>query len=65
MYGGIAGAVYKSTRGYRPMILAGVMGACISQGYHYMWSRGMFDLSRRSNEAGKHFGNVEISAHNK
>ena len=64
LYGGIAGAIYKSTRGTRPMILSAVMGACISQGYHYMWTKGMFDLSRKSNEAGMHFGNVKVNAHN-
>lgn len=58
LYGGLAGAIYKSTRGPKPMILSAVLGAGISQCYYYCWSNGFFDLSAKSNEAGMHFGKV-------
>ena len=37
VYGGCAGAIYKSTRGFRPMVLSAVLGASIGSGYAYAW----------------------------
>mmetsp|Transcript_78819 Transcript_78819/g.109204 ORF Transcript_78819/g.109204 Transcript_78819/m.109204 type:complete len:130 (+) Transcript_78819:80-469(+) len=37
VYGGVTGAVYKSTRGFRPMILGSLLGASIGSAYAYAW----------------------------
>lgn len=44
VYGGAAGALYKSTRGFRPMILSAVLGASLGSAYAYAWQKGYFDL---------------------
>ena len=44
VYGGFAGAVYKSTRGFRPMMLSAILGASIGSGYAVAWQKGMFKL---------------------
>lgn len=45
IYGGVTGAIYKSTRGTRPMILSSILGASIGCTYSYAWSKGFFDLA--------------------
>ena len=57
VYGGAAGAIYKSTRGFKPMMLSASLGAILSLSYHYVWSKGFFNLATVSN--GMHWGNVE------
>lgn len=57
MYGGVAGAIYKSTRGFKPMILSACLGAVFSCTYHYVWTRGVFNLADKSNN-GMHWGSV-------
>mmetsp|Transcript_42755 Transcript_42755/g.56447 ORF Transcript_42755/g.56447 Transcript_42755/m.56447 type:complete len:168 (+) Transcript_42755:265-768(+) len=37
LYGGVAGALYKCTRGVRPMMLSTVIGATIGSCYSYAW----------------------------
>lgn len=59
LYGGMTGAIYKCTRGFRPMILSACIGALLSQAYHIAWQKGYFDLSKKSNEAGMHYGSVQ------
>ena len=44
VYGGFAGAVYKSTRVFRPMVLSAILGASIGSGYAVAWQKGMFKL---------------------
>ena len=44
VYGGVAGAIYKSTRGFRPMVLSAVLGASIGTTYAYAWQKGVFKL---------------------
>ena len=58
LYGGIAGAIYKSTRGFRPMILSAVLGASIGSAYSYAWQKGMFDIAS-SKGTNEHFGNIQ------
>ena len=36
-YGGAAGAIYKSTRGFRPMVLSTLLGASLGTTYAYAW----------------------------
>ena len=55
LYGGVAGAIYKSTRGVRPMMLSAMLGATIGSGYAYLWKEGYFDIGKGSNQ---HFGNI-------
>ena len=57
LYGGCAGAIYKSTRGVRPIMLSTVLGATIGTAYSYAWQKGLFDIasSKGTNEA---FGNM-------
>ena len=45
VYGSCAGALYKSTRGFRPMVLSCVLGAAMGSGYAYAWQRGFFKLA--------------------
>lgn len=49
IYGGFAGMIYKSTRGFRPMILSACLGATIGCGYSYLWKEGYFDMAKGSN----------------
>ena len=42
LYGGLTGALYKSTRGRRPMMLATALGTGIGSIYGYYWSKGYF-----------------------
>ena len=42
IYGGAAGALYKSTRGVRPMCLGAVMGATLGSTYAYVYKRNFF-----------------------
>ena len=39
IYGGVTGAVYKSTRGVRPMMLGSVLGGIIGSTYAYSYMR--------------------------
>lgn len=55
LYGGAAGAIYKCTRGFKPMMLSTCLGAGISCTYHYVYTRGMINLAEKSN-TGMHFG---------
>jgi len=41
-FGGATGALYKSTRGKRAMVLGSVLGTGIGSLYGLAWSRGMF-----------------------
>ena len=45
LYGGVAGAIYKSTRGVRPMCLSAVLGATIGSAYSYAWTSGRFKFA--------------------
>ena len=60
IYGGVAGAFYKSTRGVRPMMLSAMLGATIGSGYAYLWKEGYFDIGKSSNQ---HFGNIQMGKH--
>ena len=42
LFGFVTGAIYKSTRGFRPMILGSVLGAVLGSAYSYAWQRGVF-----------------------
>ena len=57
LYGGAAGAIYKSTRGFRPMILSTFLGAALGSGYAYAWKSGFFDIAT-SKGTNEHFGNI-------
>ena len=52
LYGGVAGAIYKSTRGFRPMILSTVLGATVGSLYSFAWTKGLLDVasSKGTNE---------------
>ena len=39
IYGGVTGAMYKSTRGVRPMMLGGVLGAVLGSSFNYAFMR--------------------------
>ena len=62
LYGGAAGAIYKSTRGFRPMILSACLGATIGTAYSYAWQKGFFDMAS-SKGANQHFGNIQQGRH--
>ncbi len=62
LYGGAAGAIYKCTRGFRPMILSSVMGASIGCAYNYAWSKGFFDIAS-SKGTNEHFGKIQQGRH--
>ena len=53
IYGGAAGALYKCTRGVRPMMLSAVLGASIGSAYSYAWTKGFFNIatSKGTNQA--------------
>ena len=59
LYGGVAGGIYKCTRGFRPMVLSAVIGAGIGTAYSYAWQRGTFDFASSKGASG-HFGNSNI-----
>ena len=42
LYGGLTGALYKSTRGWRAMMLSSVLGTCMASAYGYAWDKGYF-----------------------
>ena len=42
IFGGFTGALYKSTRGPRAMVLSSVLGATIGSLYSYAWSKDLF-----------------------
>lgn len=42
IFGAFTGALYKSTRGFRPMIFASVLGAVCGSAYTYAWQKGNF-----------------------
>ena len=42
IYGGVAGGIYKCTRGRRPMVLGALMGACAGSFYGYLWRNKFF-----------------------
>jgi import inner membrane translocase subunit TIM23 len=42
LYGAVTGAIYKSTRGLRPIIFASLLGASVGSAYSYAWDRGLF-----------------------
>ena len=37
VFGAAAGAIYKSTRGFRPMVFSACLGAVIGSGYAFAW----------------------------
>jgi len=58
LYGGAAGAIYKCTRGFRPMILSAFLGATIGSAYNLAWTRGVFDIAS-SKGTNEHFGKIQ------
>ena len=42
IFGGMTGALYKSTRGTRPMMLASGLGSVVGSVFGYYWSKGYF-----------------------
>jgi len=40
IFGAMTGAIYKSTRGFRPIIFASVLGAACGSAYTYAWTKG-------------------------
>ena len=42
IYGGVAGAIYKCTRGKRPMVLGAILGSCCGSFYGYLWRNKFF-----------------------
>lgn len=40
LFGAFTGAIYKSTRGYRPILFASVLGAACGSAYAYSWEHG-------------------------
>jgi hypothetical protein len=47
IFGAVTGAIYKSTRGKRAVVLASVLGAGVGSLYTYMWRRGLLQLKLR------------------
>ena len=45
IYGGVAGSIYKCTRGYKPAMLSFVLGAMISTAYTHAYKRQMQRLA--------------------
>lgn len=43
-FGAVTGAVYKSTRGLRPMIFASILGAGVGSLYTYAWEKGFLQV---------------------
>lgn len=46
IFGGLTGALYKSTRGGRAMVLSSVLGAGIGSVYAYGWDKGFFRFNK-------------------
>ena len=44
VYGAVAGAIYKSTRGFRPMVFSALLGASAGSAYAYAWRQGYLNL---------------------
>ena len=42
IFGALTGAMYKSTRGKRAMVLGSALGASIGSAYAYAWGKGYF-----------------------
>ena len=42
LFGALTGAVYKSTRGFRPIVLGSVLGAVCGSMYSYVWQQNSF-----------------------
>jgi import inner membrane translocase subunit TIM23 len=40
IFGAFTGAIYKSTRGFRPIIFASILGAGCGSLYTYLWHKG-------------------------
>ena len=40
LFGAMTGAIYKSTRGFRPIIFASLLGAVCGSTYAYAWTKG-------------------------
>ena len=40
IFGAMTGAIYKSTRGFRPIIFASFLGAACGSAYTYAWTKG-------------------------
>jgi hypothetical protein len=45
IYGAVTGAIYKSTRGIRPVIFASFLGAGVGSLYTYCWHKGYMHLN--------------------
>jgi len=45
VYGAATGALYKSTRGSRPMMFGALLGGAIGSGYAYAWEKGLLTLA--------------------
>lgn len=43
-FGALTGAIYKSTRGVRPMVLASLLGAGVGSLYNYCWQKGYLQM---------------------
>ena len=46
LFGGLTGALYKSTRGKRAMALSAVLGATVGSFYGSAWSQGYFRFNK-------------------
>jgi import inner membrane translocase subunit TIM23 len=46
IFGGLTGALYKSTRGSRAMALSSILGAGIGSVYAYAWDKGLFRFNK-------------------
>ena len=44
LFGAVTGAIYKSTRGIRPVIFASILGAGCGSMYTYLWHKGVLQL---------------------
>ena len=44
MFGAVTGALYKSTRGLRPMIFASILGAGVGSLYTWSWEKGYLQV---------------------
>ena len=44
IFGGVCGTIYKSTRGFRPMILGALLGATAGAAYQVVWKNGWLEL---------------------
>mmetsp|Transcript_25571 Transcript_25571/g.22720 ORF Transcript_25571/g.22720 Transcript_25571/m.22720 type:complete len:142 (+) Transcript_25571:60-485(+) len=47
LFGSISGALYKSTRGWRPMILTSMLGGAFGYSFNYMWANGYMQFQKR------------------